>query len=360
MTQTPDIDAAWRSLNDALDFAVGCVAGDPDPLDERELADGNQYVMRVLAAVTESSLLTFDPTRPAFLPMMESVRYLGAAGPDIDYDVALVEPGVPHRITGVRGDATYVGIAVYGFAGDRGATGIVASIDVDDLVDADGRYVYEFDHPEAARVIIRHYFHDRVAQTPGSATIERLDTAGTESEATSAHVLSVALPTLPGLAARISNAAHSLRWNAQLNTLWTPELRAEPNRLVRQTADDIVAAVSNPDVVYAFSWWRIETDEVLVIDVDPPECAYWSIQLCDRWFQCQPERRTNLNDLQLVAAADGTVRIVVAHDDPGHPNWIDTSGHHTGTMFFRWLHADPEVLPQCTVMPRSAFAREST
>jgi hypothetical protein len=28
-------------------------------------------------------------------------------------------------------------------------------------------------------------------------------------------------------------------------------------------------------------------------------------------------------------------------------------------MFFRWLHADPEVLPQCTVMSR-ASDREST
>ena len=219
--------------------------------------------------------------------------------------------------------------------------------------------MYEFDHPEAARVIIRQYFHDRVAHTPGSATIERLDTAAAGSTTTSASAVPVALPTLPGLAARISNAAQSLRWNAQLNTLWTPELRGHPNHLVRQTADDIVAAVSNPDVVYAFSWWRIAADEVLVIDVDSPECAYWSIQLCDRWFQCQPGRRTNLNNRQLSAAADGTVRIVVAHDDPGHPNWIDTSGHHTGTMFFRWLHADPEVLRQCTVMSR-ASDREST
>ena len=49
--------------------------------------------------------------------------------------------------------------------------------------------------------------------------------------------------------------------------------------------------------------------------------------------------------------SDGSVRLVISATDPGHPNWIDTGGHTIGTMFFRWLHTDPEVLPTCTVVP---------
>ena len=360
MENTPELDAAWNDLQESLGFAVRHVTGDRDPLNDAELADGNRYILRILAAVTESSLLTFDPARPAFMPMLESVRFLGAAGPDIDYDVALVEPGVPHRISGSRGRATFVGIAVYGHAGEKGASGIVDSIDVDALVDENGDFIHEFEHPDAARVIIRQYFHDRSRQTPGSWRIERLDDDGGSGRDDAARPGStagsdVSRPSISALTGRVINAAHSVRWNAQLNTLWSPELRDVPNRLVRQTADEIVAAVTNPDVTYAFSWWRIGPEELLIIDLDPPACDYWSIQLCDRWFQCHPNRRTNLNNSQLIAGSDGSVRIVLAHEDPGHPNWLDTGGHQVGTMFFRWLHCDPRTLPSCTIVDRAAF-----
>ena len=117
----------------------------------------------------------------------------------------------------------------------------------------------------------------------------------------------------------MANAAQSLRWNAQLNRLWSPERRDTPNAFVRQTADDIVAAVPNPDVIYAFSWWRLAEGEALVIELDPPDTPYWALQLCDRWFQCFPDRRSNLNDRQVVPEADGTVRLVISDGDPGHP-----------------------------------------
>ncbi len=337
------IEDAWTQLGEALTFAVSRIVDDRDPLNEREAADGHQYVMRMLTAVAQSSLLTFDPQRPAFLPMLESVRYLGATGPDIDYDVAMVAGGARYRITGTRGGATFVGIAVYGHSGEHGASGILAAVDVDELLDADGTFAFEFSHPEAARVIIRQYFHDRATQHGGRWTIDRVppdtDDAGPAP-----------LPTVVGVTGRVINAAESLRWNAQLNELWSPERRAAPNEFVRQTADDIVAAITNPEVVYAFSWWRLEPGEALVITFTPPQTRYWGLQICDRWFQSYPERRTNLNDRGVVYEADGSVRVVLSDGDPGHPNWLDTSGHRTGTMFFRWLHADPAEVPSCRVV----------
>ena len=335
----------WTAVQDALGFAVSCVTDDPDPLNERETADGHQYVVRVLRAVSESALLTFDPTRPAFLPMLESVRFLGASGPDIDYDVAMVEPGVRHRVAGRRGGATFVGITVYGHAGASGASGIVASVDVDDIAAADGTFAYEFAHPEAARVIVRQYFHDRATQPRGEWTLSRADGEDGADE----DAATTPLPTTAAIAARVADLAESLRWNLQLNRLWSPELRATPNRFVRQTPEEIVAAVTNPDVTYAFTWFRIEPGEQLVIEFAPPETRYWALQLCDRWFQCFPDRRSNLNDSQCTVEADGRVRLVVSDGDPGSANWLDTSGHRLGILFFRWLHADPEVLPTCTV-----------
>jgi hypothetical protein len=343
---------AWTELSDALEFAVSRIEGDPDQLNDRERADGNLYVMRMLTAVTQSTTLTLDPDHPSFLMMLDGVRFVGAAGPDIDYDVAAVRPDCLYSVAGVRGDATYVGITVYAGAGAGGASAVVASVDVDDIINADGTFVWEFSHPEAARIIVRQYFHDRVTQPRGSWSIERID-AGAGAGGMAPGTAQARLMGSAEMSARVSNAAKSLRWNAQLNQLWTPERREFPNEFVRQTCDDIVAAIPNPDVIYSYTWWKMAEDEVVVVDFVPPATDYWALQLCDRWYQCFPDRRSNINNQEAVANTDGSVRIVVSDGDPGVPNWLDTSGHRVGVMFFRWLHADIAEQPVCRVVKRS-------
>ena len=53
---------------------------------------------------------------------------------------------------------------------------------------------------------------------------------------------------------------------------------------------------------------------------------------------------------------DGSLRIIVAHEDPGHPNWIETTGHGQGTMCFRWIRADAHPEPACRVVKHSELA----
>lgn len=333
----------WSSVADAVAFAGACVENDPDPMNDRELADGRRYVMRILRAVSETSLIDLDFDRPRFLRMHESVRHLGAAGPDIDYDVAILAPGGRYRLYGTRGEASYVGVVVYGGGGADGATAILDAIDIDDLVADDGSFSFDISRPDAARVIVRQYFHDRDAQPRGSWAIERTDAEPPTGPAPAPH------PAI--VAHQITNAAATLRWNTNLNALWTPERRAVPNEFIRLGADEIVAAVPNPDVTYAFTWWRIDDGESLVIEATPPDTRYWAAQLCDRWFQCFPQRQTNLNDQQVTLEPDGSVRIVIADEAPAHGNWLDTGGHRTGVVFFRWLHAEPDRLPSCRVEP---------
>ena len=68
-------------------------------------------------------------------------------------------------------------------------------------------------------------------------------------------------------------------------------------------------------------------------------------------------RRSSLNASQIIPEADGSYRIVIAHRDPGVPNWLDTGGHNQGTIFWRFLLPDeqPEH-PQCTVVPVDSLA----
>ena len=62
-------------------------------------------------------------------------------------------------------------------------------------------------------------------------------------------------------------------------------------------------------------------------------------------------RQSSLNQMQLTLEPDGSFRIVVAHSDPGVPNWLDTEGHVEGSIFWRFLlpETDPTAM-ECTVV----------
>jgi hypothetical protein len=56
--------------------------------------------------------------------------------------------------------------------------------------------------------------------------------------------------------------------------------------------------------------------------------------------------------------SDGSIRIVVAHRDPGlaGANWLDTAGHDGGIWQFRWLEADAVEIPEPCVVAWSELA----
>jgi hypothetical protein len=60
-----------------------------------------------------------------------------------------------------------------------------------------------------------------------------------------------------------------------------------------------------------------------------------------------------INKAAAVYNKDGSVTVVVAHLQPGLPNWIETAGHTEGTMCWRWYRLMPgenPVTPSCKVM----------
>jgi hypothetical protein len=66
--------------------------------------------------------------------------------------------------------------------------------------------------------------------------------------------------------------------------------------------------------------------------------------------------RVTINKHTAEYEADGSLKIIVAHDDAGHPNWIETAGHRQGTMCFRWIRADAHPQPRCRVVKLSELS----
>ena len=100
--------------------------------------------------------------------------------------------------------------------------------------------------------------------------------------------------------------------------------------------------------------WSLNDDECLLIEVTPPEALYWSVSLGNFWWETidYARRQSSLNGHQATLDADGTFRAVVAHDDPGVANWLDTAGNHHGAMIFRWLRAASAPVPAARVVHR--------
>ena len=60
--------------------------------------------------------------------------------------------------------------------------------------------------------------------------------------------------------------------------------------------------------------------------------------------------RIHLNKHTASYREDGSVRVVVAHEDPGTENWIETAGHDCGTMSWRWVRARENPRPRTRVV----------
>ena len=110
----------------------------------------------------------------------------------------------------------------------------------------------------------------------------------------------------------------------------------------------------DPNIRMWLGYWALAPDEALVIEVTPPECDYWNLQLGNVWGESLDYEfyRTHVNSGQAVLRDDGSVRIVVAHGDPGLPdsNWLHTTGHHHGIMGVRWVRAKAHPQPMTRVV----------
>ena len=107
-----------------------------------------------------------------------------------------------------------------------------------------------------------------------------------------------------------------------------------------------------PDITYHHSYWRLGEGEALVIESDAFPCDHWNFQLSNHWMESLDYRYDPVHTNSEIATPgpDGRIRIVVAHEDPGLPNWLRTQGHSFGAMCFRWVRpeGDPPQ-PGCRV-----------
>lgn len=84
--------------------------------------------------------------------------------------------------------------------------------------------------------------------------------------------------------------------------------------------------------------FRLEEDQALIITTEDGGADYTGFQITDPWT-LRPEtvlRTTSLNKTQALTNPDGSYTYVVALQDPGVANWMDTGGLREGWLQLRW------------------------
>jgi hypothetical protein len=93
--------------------------------------------------------------------------------------------------------------------------------------------------------------------------------------------------------------------------------------------------------IYAGGVYELAPDEALIVENEiPVEPMYIGMHLANFWGESfdYANRITSLNGMQSERSSDGLLRYVVAHRDPGVPNWLDTTGHPEGFLTPRWAY----------------------
>jgi hypothetical protein len=102
---------------------------------------------------------------------------------------------------------------------------------------------------------------------------------------------------------------------------------------------------ANSPINYGVCSFEIGPDEALVVTSELPECEYWSFQLHTPWWESpdNQHRQTSISHKHAHLDSDGRFRCVLAHRDPGSPNWLDVGGHRRGFLFYRWVRPTSEM-----------------
>jgi hypothetical protein len=350
-----DPGEAWTRFCQALEQAGQVILSDVAPDTPLDRAEGFRYLSRLTREMLYSCVDNADPDFPRFHEL--DLVKIGADNPDNVYLSATIRGDRTYRIVGRRGTISYFSIGSkanrYAKDGTMASTGELTDADLVAEPDGTVEIIASATRqgrnwlplaPDSTGLVVRQTYLDRAAETPGSWRIERLG-GPVEPPMLSQEALAKAL-------ARASLAVHG---TAATFAGWTELFMTRPNELPDFGQRMFQRAGGDPEIFYLHGYWTLRPGEAWVIETDVPECPYWNFQLDNWWMESLDHRRAiTVNKHTAVLDPDGRLTLVVAERDPGignQGNWIDTSGHTSGTALLRWLGASSHPLPKCRVVP---------
>ena len=335
-----------------------------DARNEQEAIEGLRMILKHLASSTKDSLDAdfMDPLRAKRDPRF---RDIGAYNPDAEYDQAFIDGRYDYELSGKLGSVPYLSITVNGSREGRLSqlVGYLDDAEIRKHARPDGSFTLWLTKTkprkpgawlhlpdEANGVVIRQYVADRERDTLASFSIRAIGGRLPDVERT----------TDEEMALRFSNTTDYLVVSSTWHRTLLPQMRETPNTFVSSHSTAIGASAANRENYYQMAYYELGEDEALLVDVDPPDTVYWNLTSATIWHESHRylSDPVSLTSSEVAKREDGTVRVVLARRDPGHPNWIKTFGHDRGFLILRIVGVEKHALPSVRKVSTSQLAEQ--
>lgn len=338
--------AAWDDFCEHLRRAGRHILDSGFAMEPIDYADAFQYLAGLVGTGVEQELIFASPELPRFFCNLNSYRKWGGENPDNLYLWAKIRPDLTYKLTGTLSNCHEIIFELHDGYMQLGDMKTGKPLAATQLVLGKHR---EFEiilsaekhegnwlelRPEYRYLVVRQYFYDWATERPTALHIVQVGAEG------------VAPPPLtPARVAQLlTNAGVWVETTAEYWRHWTRKAQNSYRR--GQMRPPAAAPGGVEGLWYGSAYFKLEPDEAQLIDCTAPDAFYWHFMLDSNSF-CSMDfisHQTSLNGHQAHVSGNGKVWIVVAHRDPGVPNWLDTCDHRTGMIMYRWLGAKSEPL----------------
>lgn len=308
---------------------------------------------RALMHILEAGLVGYfeqDACKPDFRRIVTPGRKLTGDNPDAIYFDAPLSPDHAYIVRGTMNGAVYFSLTIEEGVEDghiaKATAGVINDTDME--IDSNGHFTVYLGGSQrekgwlpltagASRVTTRHYFEHAApaAMDPELEPRMRIEC-----------LTATEIPTPPNdesVAAGIRRVCNAVRSRTlDMPPMASGEMPAfmaiTPNQFPQpQTPGNF--GLSAFDAHYCMAPFFIGEDEALIITGRWPDCRFGNVCLWNRFQQTYDyaSRSTSLNRTQTTLEADGTFRMILAHQDPGVANWLDTEGNLFGLVFWRFF-----------------------
>jgi hypothetical protein len=339
-----------------LEQAVAELAKTWKPDDPRYRADVYRQIMMNLSY---GYFVYFhaDAEHPDWIPMFNPV-FMQQPNPDTLYVYSPMRGDLTYRVSGTRGTCNSLVFSTL-----RGATGAfgtfdefrnINTFDVKDMeVSDDGQIEIIFSKERPAgytgnwspilddtdTMMVRYVAQDWTNEIDPQLSIECLDPVPPKPRLTPEQILE----RIRQMAMVPTNMAKLFFW--------------QQDDVRQRLGVNTFELQRMYGVEFQYYWpaaFEFEPGEALIIETDLPTVRpYWNLQLNDPYFNAVDYvyRLSSTNDHYAKVSSDGKFRAVVALEDPGVPNWLDTAGCTEGTLWGRWYDCDGTPLPTIKRVP---------
>ncbi|OBH81442.1 DUF1214 domain-containing protein [Mycobacterium sp. E2989] len=349
-----ELQSAWAEFCARLRQAGEQVFKQANPPSDVHRVDAYRFLTQNLGQAFDLGLETRDTRYPALHTFCGPTRKLGGDCADFTYQQAWIDGQSTYRLTGTRGTARFFNVTVQGSRrpgpgvlhepfGDTPEANLLGhQLRIDDT----GEFELYIGGPErgpnwlpttdrSRKLFIRQGF-DRWDELPAQLRIERIDMDSPKP-----------LPSAEQM-------VEAMRWAGDFITGlmadW-PEFpftyggvdAEHPNAFPRVDATD---ADNKRGRAAANMYWELADDEVLIVEFDD-HAGLWMLTNMGVFFNSMDYlyRPVSYTPSRTAVDADGRVRLVMAHRDPGVHNWLDTQGFRCGNLTYRhMLEGEPAVL----------------